>query len=213
MLLHCCLCVLQSYIRRQMQAIDANTSLDEVERARRKQVHSVWYMPYLRSSHPQNLLRLSLGAAGAGVSPEAGQLQSHSLPSSVSDALEAMGMEDLHLEELEAGALRDDPQEVCHITLKTRPIYMYMFNACVHVHVGIAYLQKMWSLTCSVSFSTVDVECRDPGSESSSPRVHAVIPASATPLGGPLTALLNPPRSPLPLQYLPTHRTTSEHRI
>ena len=64
------------------------------------------YLPF------QNLLRLSLGAAGAGVSPDAGQLQSHSLPSSVSDALEAMGMEDLNLEELDPGGLRDDPQEV-----------------------------------------------------------------------------------------------------
>ena len=50
---------------------------------------------------------------GAGVSPEAIPPQSHSLPSSVSDALEAMGMEDLNLEDLEAGGLRDDPQEVC----------------------------------------------------------------------------------------------------
>lgn len=84
----------QTYIRKQMQAIDADTSLDETERARRK----------------QNLLRLSLGAVGAGVSPEVGQLQSHSLPSSVSDALEAMGLEDF--EELDPGGLRDEPQEM-----------------------------------------------------------------------------------------------------
>ena len=49
---------------------------------------------------------------GAGVSPEAVPPQSHSLPSSVSDALEAMGMEDLHLEDLDPAVLRDDPQEV-----------------------------------------------------------------------------------------------------
>lgn len=64
---------------------------------------------------PQNLLRLSLGAVGAGVSPEAVPPQSHSLPSSVSDALEAMGMEDLHLEDLDPTVLRDDPQEVSRL--------------------------------------------------------------------------------------------------
>ena len=64
------------------------------------------------SHYPQNLLRLSLGAVGAGVSPEAVPPQSHSLPSSVSDALEAMGMEDLNLEDLDSGPLREDPQEV-----------------------------------------------------------------------------------------------------
>jgi hypothetical protein len=83
------------YIRKQMQLIDADTSLDESEKQRRK----------------QNLLRLSLGAVGAGFSPEAVPPMSHSLPSSVSDALEAMGMEDLNLEDLDSGPLRDDPQE------------------------------------------------------------------------------------------------------
>ena len=62
---------------------------------------------------PQNLLRLSFG--GPGVSPDAGQ--AHSLPSSVSDALEAMGMEDLNLEDLDPGGLKDDPQEVAHSTV------------------------------------------------------------------------------------------------
>ena len=66
-------------------------------------------LPPLPFFPSQNLLRLSFGSAG--LSPDA-QLQSHSLPSSVSDALEAMGMEDLNLEELESGGLREEPQEV-----------------------------------------------------------------------------------------------------
>ena len=57
------------------------------------------------SPPPQNLLRLSFGSSGA--SPEAAY-QSHSLPSSVSDALEAMGLDDLNLEELDSSTLPPD---------------------------------------------------------------------------------------------------------
>lgn len=90
----------ESYIRKQIQAIDADTSLDENERSRRK----------------QNLLRLSYGS-GAGMSPEATLQQSHSLPSSVSDALEAMvggGLDDLTLEDIDTTSsnLTEEPSEV-----------------------------------------------------------------------------------------------------
>lgn len=64
----------------------------------------------------QNLLRLSLGsAAGSGLSPEAASFQSHSLPSSVSDALEAMvggGLDDLTLEDIDSTNFTDEPHEV-----------------------------------------------------------------------------------------------------
>ena len=61
------------------------------------------------------------------MSPEAGPLQSHSLPSSVSDALEAMGMEDLNLDELESGGLRDDSQEVQNIMIQCYA-YSYIYT-------------------------------------------------------------------------------------
>ena len=60
----------------------------------------------------QNLLRLSLGSGGPGMSPEA--LQSHSLPSSVSDALEAMvggGLDDLTLEDIDPSSLAEEQQQ------------------------------------------------------------------------------------------------------
>lgn len=61
---------------------------------------------------PQSLLRLSLGSGGPGMSPEA--LQSHSLPSSVSDALEAMvggGLDDLTLEDIEPSTIAEEQQQ------------------------------------------------------------------------------------------------------
>ena len=61
---------------------------------------------------PQSLLRLSLSSGGPGMSPDA--LQSHSLPSSVSDALEAMvggGLDDLTLEDIDPSALTEDQQQ------------------------------------------------------------------------------------------------------
>lgn len=60
----------------------------------------------------QSLLRLSLGSGGPGMSPDA--LQSHSLPSSVSDALEAMvggGLDDLTLEDIDPTTLAEDQQQ------------------------------------------------------------------------------------------------------
>ena len=68
----------------------------------------VWYVDCI-AHFLQNLLRLSFGsigaAAAAGFSPEAGY-QAGSLPSSVSDALEAVvgpALDDLSLDELETG--------------------------------------------------------------------------------------------------------------
>lgn len=84
----------QSYIRKQIQTIEEDPALDEGEKTRRK----------------QNLLRLSFGITG-GESPEA-PLQPHSLPSSVSDALEAMvggGLDDLTLEDIDSTGLSDEP--------------------------------------------------------------------------------------------------------
>ena len=56
---------------------------------------------HTHSSLSQNLLRLSFGGTAPGVSPEA-TFQAHSLPSSVSDALEAMGLDDLTMEEIDS---------------------------------------------------------------------------------------------------------------
>ena len=67
-------------------------------------------------THTQNLLKLSLGSSSSGMSPDA-VIQPHSLPSSVSDALEAMvggGLDDLTLEDIDSSStnLTDDPSEV-----------------------------------------------------------------------------------------------------
>ena len=62
----------------------------------------------------QNLLRLSFGSTGPGQSPDAA-FQPHSLPSSVSDALEAMvggGLDDLTMEDIETSDITEEHSEV-----------------------------------------------------------------------------------------------------
>ena len=106
----------QSYIRKQIQTIEEDPALDEGEKTRRKQVCCLCSAGLCSTPHlPQNLLRLSFGITG-GESPEA-PLQPHSLPSSVSDALEAMvggGLDDLTLEDIDSTGLSDEPSaDVC----------------------------------------------------------------------------------------------------
>ena len=50
------------------------------------------------------------------MSPDTALPQAHSLPSSVSDTLEAMvggGLDDLTLEDIDSAGLTDEPSEVC----------------------------------------------------------------------------------------------------
>ncbi len=59
-------------------------------------------------------MRLSLSSS-AGMSPDTNFPQAHSLPSSVSDTLEAMvggGLDDLTLEDIDSAGLTDDPSDV-----------------------------------------------------------------------------------------------------
>lgn len=77
-------------------------------------LHTPVIMHTCTRTHSQNLLRLSFSSVSAGMSPDA-TLQPHSLPSSVSDALEAMvggGLDDLTLEDIDPSNLTDDPSEV-----------------------------------------------------------------------------------------------------
>ena len=83
---------------------------NQIDRGARTHTHTHTH------THTQNLLRLSYGS-GAGMSPEATLQQSHSLPSSVSDALEAMvggGLDDLTLEDIDTTSsnLTEEPSEV-----------------------------------------------------------------------------------------------------
>lgn len=170
----------QMYIRKQIQAIESDTSLDESERTRRKQVtestvqscayitrtyiqciiHHALYTcthtyPTYTYTHIQNLLKLSLGSSSSGMSPEA-VIQPHSLPSSVSDALEAMvggGLDDLTLEDIESSNtnLADDASEVTSVHVCT---CMYDIRY-LHNHVtGLLYLNCV-SKNFSYIFSCV----------------------------------------------------------
>ncbi len=71
-------------------------------------------------THTQNFLRLSLSSS-AGMSPDTNLPQAHSLPSSVSDTLEAMvggGLDDLTLEDIDSAGLTDESSDVSNV-LKT----------------------------------------------------------------------------------------------
>lgn len=60
------------------------------------------------------ILRLTLEGASAGMSPDT-NIQSHSLPSSVTDTLEAMvggGLDDLTLEDIDSTNLTEEQSEV-----------------------------------------------------------------------------------------------------
>ena len=82
------------------------------------------YACYYRYSNIQSLLRKSLSST-SGMSPDTALPQAHSLPSSVSDTLEAMvggGLDDLTLEDIEPAGLADEPSEVQHVYI----LFVYM---------------------------------------------------------------------------------------